>query len=511
MDFPFLDGRHRRRFEETDSVSKRILLVAASVLSAVLLWLAFPPVGWGWLAWIALVPLLLALRSVPQPRGGCLVGLVWGAVFYGVLLWWMQQFVARWTGSFWLGLAAWGALVLAQMLFAGVFGWGYVLLKSLSRTAALPIAYTTTLWVVIEFLRGAGSWGFLWGQLAVTQYRSPLTLQSAELLGAWGLSAWVMLANAAGAEAIARRRLRHLVVFAEVSLLLLLFGWWRMNLPAEPERVSAMVAQVNVDTTHHWTQQMQDQIKASMLRAINALTSERADLVLFSESLVPDATAYPFSDIIGRANTLGVTVLIGTFVEEEDKTYNTVTSFLPGVGSQSYRKQHLVPWGEYVPFRRWTPWVEHFGVVSADVSAGEHPILLTPWQIGTPICFESTLPRISCEMVRRGARLLCVVTNDTWFERSPAAEQHLAFCALRAVETRRWVLRSATTGISAVFDAQGRCVQRAELFEERRLRHEGVELRRDRTLYVLLGDKGAMGVLLALCVLLGFIERRKAD
>jgi apolipoprotein N-acyltransferase len=203
--------------------------------------------------------------------------------------------------------------------------------------------------------------------------------------------------------------------------------------------------------------------------------------VLFSESLVPDAAAYPFSEIIQQANARGATVLIGTFVDEEERTYNTVTAFLPNGGVQYYRKQHLVPWGEYVPFRRWTPWIEHFGVVSADVTAGQEPVLLTPWRIGTPICFESTLPRIACEMARRGARLLCVVTNDTWFDRTPAAAQHLAFCALRAVETRRWVLRSATTGISAVFDAQGRCVQQAELFTEAMLRHNGVELRTERT------------------------------
>jgi apolipoprotein N-acyltransferase len=145
-------------------------------------------------------------------------------------------------------------------------------------------------------------------------------------------------------------------------------------------------------------------------------------------------------------------------------------------------------------------------VVSADVTPGEEPMLLTPWRIGAPICFESTLPRIACEMARHGARLLCVVTNDTWFGRSPAAAQHLAFCALRAVETRRWVLRSATTGISAVFDVQGRCLQRAELFTEAVLKQNGVELRSERTLYTQLGDTAAIGVLLALCIAGGWLS-----
>jgi apolipoprotein N-acyltransferase len=488
-----------------------LLRLVGVILSALLLTLAFPTTDWGWLAWVGMVPLLLAVRSASRPRQGCLIGLVWGACFYGVLLWWMQQFVARWTGSFWLGLIAWGALVLSQTLFAGLFGWAFALTNARIRGSSLPPLWTAGLWVAIEWLRGAGAWGFLWGQLAVSQHKTFLPLQSAELLGAWGLSAWIMLVNAASAEAIARRKVRPLIMPLEVSLLLLLFGWWRLSLPPASEQIRALVAQTNVDTTGPWSQQMQQRVKASMQQTLGSLAREPADIVLFSESLVPDAAAYPFSEIIQQANARGATVLIGTFVDEEERTYNTVTAFLPNGGVQYYRKQHLVPWGEYVPLRRWTPWVEHFGVVSADVTPGEEPMLLTPWRIGTPICFESTLPRIACEMVRRGARLLCVVTNDTWFDRSPAAAQHLAFCALRAVETRRWVLRSATTGISAVFDAQGRCVQQAELFTEAMLRHNGVELRTERTLYTRLGDALAAAVLLVLCVAGGLLSARKEE
>lgn len=487
---------------------KRLFVsLLGSISSALLLWLAFPPVDWGWLAWGALVPLVLVLRTVSRPVQGCLIGLVWGTCFYGVLLWWMQQFVARWTGSFWLGLAAWGALVLSQTLFAGAFGWLHAMVNRLASGSVLPVAWTTALWVTFEWLRGAGAWGFLWGQLAVSQHRNLLPLQSAELLGAWGLSAWLFAVNASVAEAVAQRRVRPLRGVAEISVLLLLFGWWRLSLPSAPQRLTALVVQPNVDTTRQWDEPMQQQVKISMSRALAIAAREKVDLVLFPESLVPDATAYPFSDIIRRTNVQGIAVLIGTFEEEYGRSYNAVTAFLPDGHTDTYRKQHLVPWGEYVPLRRWTPWVEHFGVVSADVSPGEKPVLLTSWRIGAPVCFESTLPRISCEMAQQGARLLCVVTNDTWFGRSPAAQQHLAFCALRAVETRRWVLRSATTGISAVFDAQGRCLQKADLFTEAHLRADGVELRQERTLYVRLGDSLSAAILVAVCVVAGALPR----
>lgn len=486
-----------------------LLPLAGSVSSALLLWLAFPPVDWSWLAWVALVPLMLAVRSLSRPRQGCLVGLVWGGCFYGVLLWWMQQFVARWTGNFWLGLVAWGALVLSQTLFAGAFGWTYTLLNRLAQGASLPVAWGAGLWVLLEWLRGAGAWGFLWGQLAVSQQGQLLPLQSAELFGAWGLSAWIALVNAALAEALAQRRLLPLLGAAEVSLLLLLFGWWRMNLPPAPARLDALVVQPNVDTTRHWDEQMHQQVKASLQRAVQTASQQKAQLVLLPESILPDVTAYPFADLIGRANRQGGTVLIGAFEQEGGRSYNTVTALSPRGRVESYRKQHLVPWGEYVPFREWTPWVEHFGVAGADVAAGRSPVLLTEWQIGTPICFESTLPRIAGEMARQGARLLCVVTNDTWFGHSPAAAQHLAFSALRAVETRRWVLRSATTGISAVFDARGRRLQQAELFTEAYLLARGVELRSERTLFVRLGDPLAAAVVLALCGGWGALSLRR--
>lgn len=490
-------------------MSQLLRSLLGSVASALLLWLAFPPVDWGWLAWGALVPLVLALRPLSRPRQGYLVGLVWGVCFYGVLLWWMQQFVARWTGSFWLGLVAWGALVLSQALFAAAFGWSYAWLNRLWTGAALPVAWTAGLWVAFEWLRGAGAWGFLWGQLAVSQHRLPLPLQSAELFGAWGLSAWIALVNAALAEAIARRKLRPLFGAFEVSVLLLLFGWWRISLPPAGERLDALVVQPNVDTTRQWDEPMHQQVRASLDRSLQEAVRRRVQLVLFPESLLPDVTAYPFADLLQRANAQGLTVLIGAFEGEGNRSYNTVTALSPGGQSEAYRKQHLVPWGEYVPFRKWTPWVAHFGVAGADVSPGEAPVLLTRWRIGAPICFESTLPRLAGEMVGQGARLLCVVTNDTWFGRSPAAEQHLAFSALRAVETRRWVLRSATTGISAVFDARGRCLQRAELFTEASLTARGVELRDERTLYVRLQDVRALLVVLALLGGWGTLARRR--
>ncbi len=489
---------------------KRLFVsILGSVLSALLLWLAFPPVDWGWLAWFALVPLVLVLRTVSRPVQGCLLTTLWGTCFYGVLLWWMQQFVHRWTGSFWLGLAAWGALVLSQTLFAGAFGALHALANRLVRGSALPVGWTTALWVAVEWLRGAGAWGFLWGQLAVSQHNYLLPLQSVELLGVWGLSAWLVVVNASIAEAVAQRKMRPLLGAVELSVLLLLFGWWRLSPSPAPEHLIALVAQPNVDTTRQWDEPMQQQVKSSLSRALAVAVRERVNMVLFPESLVPDATAYPFSELIRQATAQGITVLIGTFEEEYGRSYNTVTAFSAGGDVHLYRKQHLVPWGEYVPLRRWTPWVEHFGVVSVDVSRGERLVLLTPWRIGTPICFESTLPRIACGMVQQGARLLCVVTNDTWFGHSPAAEQHLAFCALRAVETRRWVLRSATTGISAVFDAQGRCLRRAELFTEAYLRADGVELRGERTLYVRLGDTAAVFVVLVLCTAWGVLSRRR--
>ncbi|MFQ3550116.1 MAG: apolipoprotein N-acyltransferase [Armatimonadota bacterium] len=137
-------------------------------------------------------------------------------------------------------------------------------------------------------------------------------------------------------------------------------------------------------------------------------------------------------------------------------------------GLGKYRKVKLVPFGEFVPARNKLPFLNKYQIRETDVIPGEkHNLISTDYgDIGIIICFESLFPAITREMANNGADLLFVLTNDSWFKDSFAAKQHLYFSVLRAVESRRSIVRSAATGISALINPYGKILSKTNIFEE---------------------------------------------
>jgi len=133
-----------------------------------------------------------------------------------------------------------------------------------------------------------------------------------------------------------------------------------------------------------------------------------------------------------------------------------------------HAKQHLVPFGEYVPLRRYLPFLEPLVVNIGDLSTGtsKDPLVVGPMRLGILICYESIFPEISREAVTRGANLLINITNDAWYGKSSAPYQSMAMAVLRAVETKRSLVRAANTGISGFVDPLGRVTAQTALFTE---------------------------------------------
>ena len=155
----------------------------------------------------------------------------------------------------------------------------------------------------------------------------------------------------------------------------------------------------------------------------------------------------------------------------------------------SYYKVRLVPFGEYVPARKWLTVAKRYGVREIDYIPGPgwHSVNTSHGKAGTVICFESTFPQISRTLVNDGARLLFVLTNDGWFARTAAAEQHLQMSVFRAIENNRYVVRSTTTGISAVIAPDGRILRKLP-FWKRGLLTGDVQMRSSMTPYARFGD-----------------------
>ncbi|MDM7460363.1 MAG: apolipoprotein N-acyltransferase, partial [bacterium] len=189
---------------------------------------------------------------------------------------------------------------------------------------------------------------------------------------------------------------------------------------------------------------------------------------------------------------VGVPLLVGGYrvaQHEPRQIANTMFLFLPQGGWQSHDKVQLVPLGEQVPFRKLLPFLSVFGVVEEDMHAGRDlkPLTTGDLKVGAVICMESTYPWITRGMANAGANLIVVGSNESWFGRTAALEQHLAFCVLRAIETRRWVVRCAPEGISASIAPSGEIRRRAPAFQESTIA-SWVHLHTGKTLFMRWGD-----------------------
>lgn len=201
--------------------------------------------------------------------------------------------------------------------------------------------------------------------------------------------------------------------------------------------------------------------------------ARRPALVIWPESTLPDAPerdpliADRLSQVVRRAQ---VWLLVGgPYVDSRGRTANSAYLYSPS-GNQvaRYDKVQLVPFGEYVPTRQWLPFLSRYHVREVDFARGAvHRVLQAGTvAIGPMICFESIFPQISWLLAGHGAQVLVVITNDAWFGHTAAAAQHRQIAVLRAVETGRWVVRGASTGISSIISPDGLIVAEAGLYKQ---------------------------------------------
>jgi apolipoprotein N-acyltransferase len=166
-----------------------------------------------------------------------------------------------------------------------------------------------------------------------------------------------------------------------------------------------------------------------------------------------------------------------------------------------YDKVHLVPFGEYIPFKKWLPFLGKMVAHVGDFKSGKKgdTLLWKDEKLGIQICFEIIFPGLSRAMVKNGAGILINITNDAWFARTSAPYQHFSMAVFRAVENRRSLVRAANTGISGFVDPVGRVLSRSELFETAVLT-KNIPIYHETSLYTRLGDLFAV-----VCTLLSVI------
>jgi apolipoprotein N-acyltransferase len=462
-----------------------------------LLPLAFPYAEIPLLAWISLVPLLVALEE-QGPLKSLLLGWTSGALFFGHILSWGALF----------GLHVLVALALFQGSWFALFGLAHSLMggarsraRSLIRMLAVP-----ALWVTMEGARAAGPMGLTWGGLGYSQFPFPALIQISSITGFYGVSFLVAFVNALLAEEVLLilRRTRPDRSFLAASLLAvvsiataLAYGNARLaSSSASPgSPVPAGIVQVNTENAIKWDRRCLPLVMRRLEDMTDRAAASGAKYIIWPETSIPeDLLSNP--GLTGWIRALAVRnrahIVFGTpdFRPAERRTYNSAALVSPsGEILQVYDKLRLVPFGEYLPFSAHLRKYRLFDRVQ-NFSPGRAPVVFTTpdMRFSILVCFESMFPSHARADVARGSRLLMVLTNDAWFGESSAAEHHFIISCFRAVENGVYMVQSANTGISGACDDRGRILCRSRLGERRVLSASVRGGAGERTVYGAVGD-----------------------
>lgn len=412
--------------------------------------------------WLMAIPLLLLLDG-KHWRARILLGMVWGILAHGLLLWWL------WPIS-WAGFCV---FVLALAMQGGIFG---ALLVARRWPAALELFYIPSAWVISEYLRNQLLGGFTWG-LGASQVMVPELIQPARWGGVYAVS-WLILFFAAACVLRIRRKGAAAVKDLPLQMLFLLpLCCWiagasalalEGSLAGAPLRV--VLVQPNISRADKINPALfNDNMSRHLILSKNGARLARPDIIVWPETAFPDdilRDAYWRARMETLAGNFNAWFMFGAALLSEDKhDLNAVMLLDPrGQWQDVYYKRHLVPFSEYLPADPLSTMLARAGGMhSYHFLAGERRGLFRldalKVTLGSVICSEEAYPALFRDLARQGAGVFVSVLNDGWFTRPEALMLHGGMAVLRAVETGRPVVRSANTGWSAGIDARGRVMK----------------------------------------------------
>ena len=438
------------------------------LLSALLLILLFPPFDIHWFAPIALTPLLIAIAREPVWWRRLLIGELAGIVYwYGVCHW--IRFVLITHGDMSEPLS-WFSIALFSLAKGGHFAVFALAAGPLIRLRWFAAPAVAALWIGIERTNGPGA--FAWLTLGNAAIDMGLPMRLAPWLGVYGPSFILALMAATVALALLRRPRVDLAPILILPLLFLVPA-----LPdAKPGTESAVSLQPNLSQRSDWTSESVRQ----MTTQLDLLTTQSAlepgfpppRLLLWPE--VP-APVYYFTDPAFKSEATALArvtrtpFLFGTVAYAPSGAPLNSAVLLDASGNfvSRYDKMYLVPFGEFVPSM--FTWVNRITNESGDFEPGKAIVVSTVngHRIGTFLCYESAFPHQVRHFSAAGAEVLVNLTNDGYFGRTRAREQHLLIARMRAAENNRWVLRPTNDGITVSIDPAGRIVNRHPEHQQR--------------------------------------------
>lgn len=510
--------------------------------------LLFPSFNLGILAWVFLLPLHLALDEA-SPKQGFWLGWVAGIIaFIGTMYWVVTAMHV--FGQVPLVMSV--ALMVLLATYLGLFFAGYALAVVWMRRhlPALAFVGSASVWVALELGRTYLFSGLPWCLLGYSQYRFLPIIQIADSVGVYGISFLIVMVNRVLSDSLVwiRRRTDQTAsqpfpwqpgAIAGLCLVLTLsYGYGQLELgetlagESHPQLLRVGLVQPNIDQAHKWSAAYREDTLSRFERLTRAV-APGADLVLWPEAATPffferePAYQRQIRDLVSDSQT---PLLLGSPAlrfSENGKPYLLNRAYLLSKGGDivgRYDKQHLVPFGEYIPLKSSVLFfLEKLVEGIGDFKSGAGPTILNlPVEgtsqekshaipFGVVICYEVIFPNLVRHVVANGALFMTTITNDAWFGNSAAPHQHFGMVVLRAVENRVAFARSANTGVSGIIDPYGRIVEATPVFTQEGLQGQ-LPLRTTTTFYTEYGDVFAYVCVIISTFLLGRIFRhsRKA-
>lgn len=511
------------RPSDAESISPPIIfLLIPPVFSGLLYILLFPRLNAGWLAWFAFIPLLMAVPRLTLMRAILSCGVAGLLGHLGTLSWIYSTCRFAHVGVA-VSLLAWISLAAYLALYWAAFGG---LVNSFERLPAplRPILAAAS-WAGLEWVRSHALTGFPWLLLSYSQWQWPSLVSSAAWGGPYLISFHIILINAILAFWFANRKpsargriIKTLLPSLALSAAVTVLTWQENRRPLVPAGppMSVALVQGNIDQYKKWDKSYEDEI----VRIYSSLTEEaalqRPDLIVWPETSVPGWIPnedHYFHWLQELSRKAGSFLMVGAATHQKNADYNAAFLFSPlGDMLSQYRKQHLVPFGEVIPFQgvltRLFTVLNELG--SFDASQDKTVFRVGPVSFSANICFEDLFPGLVSGFMREGAQMNVNMTNDGWYMDTAAPEQHFIANIFRAVETRAWVIRATNTGISGFIDPKGKVVSRTPLLRSMVLMGMPFPMS-DKTFYVRHGDIFAKAcVVLTLIGLAAvFFRRRK--
>ncbi|OGC21847.1 apolipoprotein N-acyltransferase [candidate division WOR-1 bacterium RIFOXYC2_FULL_37_10] len=437
------------------------------IFSGVLLSAAFPKVNFFFVAWVALVPFFIAVEKSKNAKSAALLGFLFGLSLFSINLFWVNTlflYVGFWA------ILGWACLIAFQSIYLFIYAY---IIKRFGITLSI---WTAVLWVLIEAIRGMGDFGIPGGVVGYSQVLFLPLIQIASFSTVYGVSFLIIIFNIGLAKIFVRKEKISSYTIFGLSLILMfisiVFGFFELDKETKYENhIKVSIIQGNIPQEKKLDPRFNNENflihKELTLKAAN----NSPQIIIWPETSIFTYLLYDkkyLTEVEELAKKTKAFLFIGT--PHYDRHYNVYNSI--AVFSQSgevigrYDKQHLVPFGEYLPFKPVLyPILKNTGYYNKDFTPGTkiNPIEIMGIKIGTAICFESTFPFLIKKQTKMGADFFIVITNDAWFKFSSAPYEHFDYAIFRAIENRKFLIQAANTGISGLIDPYGRILNKLDL------------------------------------------------